>query len=371
MAHKINIGIAGYGLMGRVHSSCYSNLEFCYNDSTPSDLYSVYTSKISNIPTCFNTIYGDYDEFISDEFLSLVDICSPNHVHHSQVSKAITNGKHIYCEKPLCSVLSDSLDLVNKISETRLINQTALVYRFVPAIAHIRDLVQQNKIGKVLHFTMKIRHDSYLFKNKHEEWRVNKQCSGGGTVIDLGIHAFDAIRFMLGNIKSCNAFSLTINDTKNDFILNSNEYADDMIISTCILQNNAIGTIECSKLSFSDQPEWEIEVFGSLGSLVTNSDQFQTVTWSSTIDKCTTELHGFGTSEYSLHLQKWFPKLPLSKDIAPHMASICSVLWAIQNNKVIDGVPTFLEAYRSQVIVEACLTSLQNNNEMIDINYDK
>lgn len=99
---KLNIGIIGFGYMGKMHAMCYENIKFYYNTDLEVNLYAVVTSKTQEeLPVKFKKIYSTYEELLMDENVDVIDICSPNYMHAQVLIKAIEKNKHIYCEKPL------------------------------------------------------------------------------------------------------------------------------------------------------------------------------------------------------------------------------------------------------------------------------
>ena len=104
---RINIGIAGFGSMGKTHAYCIANLPFFYQDLP-------FTAAVKGVVTqtqahsqmiCsqyhFPAAYASVDEMIADPDIQVIDVCLPNNLHFDTVIKALRSGKNVLCEKPI------------------------------------------------------------------------------------------------------------------------------------------------------------------------------------------------------------------------------------------------------------------------------
>lgn len=360
-----NIGVSGYGLMGKVHSQCYLLQLSNYPQDFLVNLASLNTKELTSDNHLFKTQTTSFDEFLGNN-LDLVDICTPNATHYKQVQQALRKNLNVYCEKPLCSTIEESISLVKQVSNSSVLNQVALVYRFIPAFSIVRDVIALGQIGTPLHFSFTLRHASYLHRPKNNEWRTDKTQSGGGVIVDLGIHAFDIIRFMLGEFSTISVNSLTYSQDNETVNTTANNECDDYSSCYCTLMNHIFGTIELSKLCQSTQPEWVLEIFGSKGSIYADANASNEIRVTNSSNSTTT-VRDLTLSTYSKNLKSWLSSFPVAREVAPHIASIRSVLSSIHLNQRFDGVPTFYEALASQLIIEAGLKSSKANGNPIHV----
>lgn len=360
-----NIGISGFGLMGKVHSQCYLLQQINYPQDFLVNLESLNTLEIKNDNHLFRHQTTSFSEFLNNN-LDLIDICTPNSSHYNQVKQALDKGLNIYCEKPLCSKIEESISLVKQVAPTTLLNQVALVYRFIPAFSIVRDVLALGQVGTPLHFSFTLRHASYLHRPKNNEWRTNKAQSGGGVIVDLGIHAFDIIRFILGEFSTISVNSLTYSQDNEKVLPTTMNDCDDYSSCYCKLSNNIFGTIELSKLCQSTRPEWVLEIFGSKGSIYADADNANEVCVTTSTNSKSI-IRDLSLSTYSKNLKSWLSGFPVSREIAPHMASIRSVLCAMNLNQRIEGVPTFSEALASQLVIEAGIESIKSNGTVVPV----
>ena len=102
---KLRIGLIGFGAMGKVHSFSVQNLKFYY-PSLPFDaeIYGVCTTnheRTEKIVSDYGFTFAAHneDELIYSDKIDIIDICTPNIYHYKTIKKALSAGKHIFCEK--------------------------------------------------------------------------------------------------------------------------------------------------------------------------------------------------------------------------------------------------------------------------------
>ena len=109
---QLNIGLAGFGFMGRTHAFAVESLPFFYS---PIGSPMPFSAKIIGVCTTskarseevsaefsLGKAYESFEEMVSDPDIDIIDICTPNIYHYDMIKAALSNGKHVYCEKPLC-----------------------------------------------------------------------------------------------------------------------------------------------------------------------------------------------------------------------------------------------------------------------------
>ncbi|MRN54493.1 Gfo/Idh/MocA family protein [Paenibacillus monticola] len=97
----------------------------------------------------------DIDDILFDADIDVIDICLPTPLHKHYAIEALKNGKHVFCETPVCYELADALDMKQaevQYGKKILVNQ---FIKFDPAYKYLYEAVQQQKYGKLLSFTLK------------------------------------------------------------------------------------------------------------------------------------------------------------------------------------------------------------------------
>ena len=143
--------------------------------------------------------FVDYHDLINCPDVDAVDICTSNDAHFEIGMAAVEAGKPYDIEKPITMTAEEADILANATKEKGIKNMVCFSYRFKAAARYAKDLIAQGKIGKVYHVDMQYfqawglpRVDCPL------AWRFIKNRTGSGALGDLGCHALDLVRFVLG-----------------------------------------------------------------------------------------------------------------------------------------------------------------------------
>jgi len=139
--------------------------------------------------------YTDIDEFLAHEDMDAVYIATPVFCHKEQVEKAAKAGKHILLEKPMGLTCGEAEE-IKGICETNGVKLgVGFMMRFHDAHQRIKALIDEGTIGEVVSAYAKFNCWSPVSNVK---WRQTKRYSGGGTMMDMGIHCIDLLQYMTG-----------------------------------------------------------------------------------------------------------------------------------------------------------------------------
>lgn len=274
MKKKLNVGIVGYGYMGKMHSMCYDNLRYYYDlGDIEVNLYAVATRSRDKAlrEGRFEKIYDNYIQLLEDENVDIVDICTPNFMHRPVLIEAIKAGKHIYCEKPLAKDLTEAVEVMNilKGSSYRGIHRIAFEYRFVPAIMRAKQLIDEGRIGKIINFNIKYYGCEYLNPEKPLSWQSTKQKAGGGVLYALGSHAIDLIHFLVGDITE--VYSSIKTHFKERPIPGGKGKApveiEDLVNVLVTVDSSIMGTLMLSQVAAGSGIDLQFEIYGEKGSI--------------------------------------------------------------------------------------------------------
>lgn len=132
------------------------------------------------------SVISSYDEILEDSIDGVV-IATPNALHVPQTVAALRAGISVFCQKPLgCNVL-EVCQAVSAARESDCLLGVDFSYRFIPGMQQIRNLVQGGTLGKIFSVDLKF-HNGY---GPDKQWFYERAASGGGCVLDLGIHLID------------------------------------------------------------------------------------------------------------------------------------------------------------------------------------
>ncbi len=124
-------------------------------------------------------------------FVDAVIICTPNHLHYPIAKTCLENGKHVLCEKPLTVKPDDSKKLLDLAWAKGLILTIAHVRRFYPAVLKIKKIIDQKTLGALIGFDF--REGTVFSWQTVSGFSFDKQKSGGGVLMDIGVHVLDLL----------------------------------------------------------------------------------------------------------------------------------------------------------------------------------
>jgi len=136
-----------------------------------------------------------------DEFWGKVDavsICTPNYLHIHYIKEALKNGKHVLCEKPLCTEVEDMDEIERLCKESPMVTAIGFNYRFIPMYITAKKLVESGVLGDIILYRHSMGGARFADPNIILEWRTDRDRSGAGSFIDFGSHAMYLLDFIVG-----------------------------------------------------------------------------------------------------------------------------------------------------------------------------
>lgn len=138
-------------------------------------------------------VFTDYGELLADAEVDIVYVGSPNALHADQVVAAAAAGKHVFCDKPLATSVADAQRAVEacRVAGVKLgINFQTRYHRFV---IEVKQALADGRIGDVVIAEMEVSPG----RNPLRGWRTDPGLAGLGSVNNLGVHAYDLLRYLL------------------------------------------------------------------------------------------------------------------------------------------------------------------------------
>lgn len=139
--------------------------------------------------------------------LDAVIVCTPNHLHAPMSIGAMTNGKHVLCEKPLATTIDDAEEMVRVRHKTGLKVKCGFTLRHHPGIQQVRKWFDEGLFGDL--YFVRIRYGIGGREGYDKEWRAARSLAGGGELMDQGIHALDLSRWFLGEFSQVHGYVAT------------------------------------------------------------------------------------------------------------------------------------------------------------------
>jgi predicted dehydrogenase len=141
---------------------------------------------------CYN--YQDFDKIRDNPDIDAVYVITPNALHKDQVIRVAKAGKHVICEKPMSVNASDAQQMVDACKKAGMKLLIGYRMHFEPKTLEIIRMRKEGAFGKVLFFQGL---SGFTIGNPNQ-WRMNKELSGGGAMMDIGIYSVNGARYMIG-----------------------------------------------------------------------------------------------------------------------------------------------------------------------------
>lgn len=270
----MNIGLLGFGFMGKTHAYSVHNLHYFYNDiGFKAKIVGVCTKSMQTASSAsiqYEIAHAviDEDKLINDPDIDIIDICTPNVYHYESLKKAINAGKHVYCEKPLCVTAAQAYEIADLAEKRRIIAQIVFNNRFMSSVMRAKQIIADGRIGNIVSFRCAYLHSSCTDLNKNAGWKQNRDICGGGVLFDLGSHAIDLIYWLCGefdNVIGRGQIAHKIRKGMDGKEWHTN--ADEAFYIIAELKNGAFGTIEANKIAIGENDSMKFEIYGDKGAL--------------------------------------------------------------------------------------------------------
>ena len=169
-----------------------------------------------------------------------VVIATPSALHAEQSIRALNHGLPVFCQKPLGRSVAETTGVVRVAKELDLLLGVDLSYRFMTGTRLIRDLCREGSLGEIYAIDLTF-HNAY---GPDKAWFYDRSLSGGGCVIDLGIHLVDLALWCLG----CNSATAVAARlfTQGKALSRSHSDVEDFAVAQLELSTGAVLQLSCS-----------------------------------------------------------------------------------------------------------------------------
>jgi len=273
---ELGVGMIGYGFMGKMHSYAYASLPFVY-DPPPANITlaavcarSEGSRSLAIERAGYRSATHDYRELVAMPEVDVVNICTPNYLHFEQAMAALAAGKHVYCDKPLAMNVREAARMAEAAKRAGTTCQVTFHNRYSPAVMRAAELVEAGFIGDVVSFRAVYLHAGYTDANRPISWRMQAEKSGGGALADLGSHALDILRLLMGDFVRVRAELRTLVKERPSAVGSSEMVpvtVDDLALLALELPGGAVGTLEASRVATGTQDDLRLEIHGARGAM--------------------------------------------------------------------------------------------------------
>lgn len=178
------------------------------------DLIVEKAQKIKDAYPFVQRVISDYKIALSDPEVDAVYILTPNYAHYTIAMDALKAGKHVFCEKPITVNYALSCEMAEEARKHNLILNIGVCNRYHKSVEMLEELNRKGEFGNIYHVNCSFRNFRSI-PGLGGDFTTKSQ-SGGGVLIDWGVHFLDLILYVLGGAKLKNATCDTYNEMAKD-----------------------------------------------------------------------------------------------------------------------------------------------------------
>jgi predicted dehydrogenase len=369
MAKKnLNIGMVGYGFMGRAHSNAWRKVSNFF-DTGYAPVLKAASARNQEKLNAFAAMWGyesiemDWRKLIARKDIDAIDICTPNDTHAEIAIAAAKAGKMVLCEKPIARTAKEGLPMVKAVEKAGVPNMVWYNYRRVPAVSLIKQLVESGRLGKIYHYRAKFLQDWTISPDVPQggagTWRLDVEAAGSGVTGDLIAHCVDSAIWINGSIRSLTAMTETFVKKRKHALTGKVQDVgiDDAAAVLCRFENGSLGTFESTRYARGHKALYTLEINGQHGSLAWDLHDMNRVQWFD--HRVEGALRGWAsvlvTDGEHPYLGKWWvPGLIIGYEHS-FVHQVADFLQGLKTGK--PASPTFREALETTQVCDAIIKS--------------
>ncbi len=368
MAKKLNVGLIGYGFMGRTHSNAYSKVNHFF-DLPYEPVRKVICGLEEAEAKAFAEKWGyqshttDWHKVVEDDAIDLVDICVPNNVHAEIAIAAAKAGKAILCEKPLALDAGQAKTMVDAVEKAGVANLVSFNYRRVPAVTLAKQLIDEGRLGRIFHYRANFLQDWTISAKVPQggmaTWRLDVKAAGSGVTGDLLAHCIDTAMWHNGPISSVCAMTETFIRQRMHAETGKVEPVgiDDACTFFCRFDNDSLGSFESTRYARGHKALYTFEINGEHASIAWDLHDLHRLSYFDHRDESI--VRGWRsvhiTDSDMPYMDKWWvPGLQIGYEHT-FVHQIADFLEGLAAGK--PASPTFREALATQYVCDAVLAS--------------
>jgi predicted dehydrogenase len=369
MATKpLNIGMIGYGFMGRAHSNAYKRVNDFFDLEYRPVLKAVAARDQAKAKAFadrwgYQSVESDWRKLLDRKDIDAIDICTPNNLHKEIAIACAKAGKTILCEKPLAMNSAEGEEMVKAVEQAKVPNTVWYNYRRIPAVTLAKQLIDQGKLGRIFHYRANFLQDwtinADLPQGGTALWRLDVAAAGSGVTGDLLAHCIDTALWLNGSINKVNATTETFVKERKHNLTGKVEPVgiDDACIFFCRFANGSLGNFESTRYARGHKALYTFEINGEKASIRWDLHDLHRLEYFDHRDEGLTRgwrsVH-VTDGEHPYMAKWWVPGLQIGYEHS-FVHQVADFLENLAKNQPTH--PTFRDALETQRVCDAVLTS--------------
>ena len=278
---EVNVALIGYAFMGKAHSNAYRQVSHFFSPRLTPRLKVLCGRTLKNVRAAaetfgFDGAATDWREVVRRKDIHIVDVSTPGDSHAEIAIEAARAGKVVICEKPLANSLKDAEKMLAAVQKAGVLHMVCHNYRRIPAVMLAKQLIDEGKLGTIRHFRGTYLQDWIVDPKFPLVWRLDKQQAGSGALGDIGSHAIDLARFLVGEISEvAGAMETFIKERPlpGNPRQKGRVTVDDAATAVVRFENGALGLIDATRMAIGRKNYNRFEINGSKGSIAFNLER--------------------------------------------------------------------------------------------------
>jgi predicted dehydrogenase len=372
-----NIGLVGYGFMGRTHSNAYRRVNNFFDLEHTPVLKAVCGRNAENAQAFadqwgYESVETDWRKLVERDDIDAIDICTPNNSHAEIAIAAAQAGKAILCEKPLALNGEEGQRMVEVIEQAGVPNTVWYNYRRVPAVTLAKQLIDEGRLGRIFHYRANFLQDwtinADLPQGGAALWRLDAQAAGSGVTGDLLAHCIDTALWLNGSIQDVSAMTEIFVKERMHNLTGQMEKVtiDDASIFHCHFANGSLGLFEATRYARGHKALYTLEINGEKASIRWDLHDLHRLEYFDYSDESLIrgwhEVH-VTDSDHPYMGQWWVPGLQIGYEHT-FVHQVADFLQALAQGAPCP--PTFRDALETQRVCDAVIASA-NERRWVDV----
>lgn len=278
MTKPLNLGMIGYGFMGRAHTQAYARVNQFFDLEYRPVLKAACARNAEKIQAFadnwgYESIETDWRELLKRDDIDAVDICVPNNLHKEIAIAAAEAGKTILCEKPLAMDSDEGEEMCQAVEKAGVANIVWYNYRRVPAVTLAKNIIDSGNLGRIFHYRANFLQDwtiaDDLPQGGEALWRLDVAAAGSGVTGDLLAHCIDTAIWLNGNVTQVSATTETFVKERMHSLTGKVEPVgiDDACMFMCRFDNGSLGLFESTRYARGHKALYTLEINGEHASI--------------------------------------------------------------------------------------------------------
>jgi predicted dehydrogenase len=273
----LNIGLVGYGFMGRTHSNAFLQAPHFFDLPYQPILKAVCARNPDRAKSFaenwgYQSVESDWRTMVDRKDIDLIDIASPNDTHLEIAVAAANAGKMVMCEKPLGRTAAEAKQMLEAVEKAKVPNMVWYNYRRVPAVVLLKSLLDEGRFGRIFHYRSQFLQDwtisTDLPQGGEGLWRLDVSVAGSGVTGDLLAHNIDMSMYLNGRITEVTAMTETFIKERKHSLTGKVQAVgiDDASAFLCRFENGSTALFEATRYARGHKALFTLEINGEKAS---------------------------------------------------------------------------------------------------------